>query len=114
MEGTEDRSTSVRDIWKLVLAVLTVVAVAKELSKPKDEREWHGTVAGFVPYELRIPTPARFKDVYWDREGRLFGSKVFGVGWAVNIGAVVGKLGVFGSGDEPVVEDDEPTDFVVE
>ncbi len=111
MEGQADRTTSVRDIWKLVLAALTVAAVMKELGKPKDEREWHGTVAGFVPYELRFPTPARFKDVYWDPDGRLMGPKVFGVGWALNVGAVVGKID-FGS-DEPAI-DDEPTDFVVE
>jgi hypothetical protein len=111
MDGQEDRSTSFRDIWKFALAVLTVVAVAKELSKPKDEREWHGTVAGFVPYELRFPTPARFKDVYWNPEGRMFGSKVFGVGWAVNVGALVDRIGL-GSAADPA--DEEPVDFVVE
>lgn len=113
MEEHEDRSTSFRDIWKLALAILTVVAVAKELSKPKDERTWHGTVAGFVPYELRFPTFGRFKDVYWNPEGRLLGSKVFGVGWAVNVGALAKRAGI-GSGDDAPAEDDEPQDYVVE
>ena len=97
----------------MALAVLTVVAVAKELSKPKDERTWHGTVAGFIPYELRFPTLARLKDVYWNPDGRLFGAKVFGVGWAVNVGAVVKRAGI-GSVDQSLPEDDEPTDYVVE
>ncbi|MEX1279255.1 MAG: hypothetical protein AB1Z55_00875 [Acidimicrobiia bacterium] len=94
MEQPQDRSTSLRDLWKLVLAVLGVVAIMKELRKPKDEREWHGHVAGFVPYELRFPTPQRFKDTYWSPGGPLFGSKVFGVGWAPNFGAVAALFGI--------------------
>jgi hypothetical protein len=111
MEGQEDHSTSVRDIWRLVLAVLGVLAIIQELRKPKDERTWNGNVAGFVPYDFRIPTLGRFKDVYWNPEGRIVGSKVFGVGWAVNVGAVVGKMGL--GSDDPTPEDDDPQDYVV-
>ena len=99
MEEQQDIAVSLKDLWKFVLAVFGLVAVIQELRKPKDEREWHGTVAGFMPYEYRVPTLQRFKDVYWNPEGGLFGSKVFGVGWALNLGAAVGRLGL-GGGDE--------------
>ncbi len=92
MEEQQDFSTSIRDIWKFVLAILGAVAIFQELRKPKDERTWHGTVAGFVPYEYRVPSFNRIKDVYWNPDGKLFGSKVFGVGWAVNLGKVAGFL----------------------
>lgn len=90
----KDTSTSIRDAWKLALAVLGVIAIIQELRKPKDEREWHGTVAGFVPYEFRIPTFGRIKDTYWNPGGTFLGSKVFGVGWAPNFGAVAALFGV--------------------
>ena len=64
---------------------LTLAAVAQELSKPETERRWHGRVAG-VPYDFRFPTPKRFRDAYWNPdEPRLFTSRVFGVGWGVNL-----------------------------
>lgn len=57
-----------------------------------------------MPYEYRVPNVQRFKDVYWNPDGRLFGSKVFGVGWAMNLGAVTGKLI---SGDDEAEEQAE-------
>ena len=82
------RKPNVRDIWRLILAVIGVIAIVQELRKPADERTWHGKVAELVPYDFRMPTAARVRDTYWNKEGPIVGSKVFGVGWAPNFGAV--------------------------
>lgn len=75
---------------RLVMLGLLVTAVVKELRLPEDQRTWHGTVAGFVPYELRPPTLARAKERLWNPESEhLVGPHVFGVGWSLNVGKVV-------------------------
>lgn len=77
-------------LFKMVMFALVVAAVTKELQKDPEDREWHGTVAGFVPYEFRVPTIARIKERVWDPDGDHFLSPhVFGVGWTVNVGRVV-------------------------
>jgi len=64
--------------------LLTMAAVAQELSKPEAERTWHGQVAG-VPYDFRWPTLRRFRDAYWNPDDpRVFTDRVVGIGWAVN------------------------------
>lgn len=89
----DDRRTpNLRDIWKLILAIVGVIAIIQELRKPSDEREWHGRV-GFFPYDFRMPTIGRLKETYWDPEGPLLSGKVFGVGWAPNFGAMAGWFG---------------------
>lgn len=84
----ERRMLNVRDLWRLVLAIIGVVAVVQELRKPRDERTWHGRVADFVPYDFRMPTVERVKTTYWNPEGPILSSKVFGVGWAPNFGVL--------------------------
>jgi hypothetical protein len=75
---------------KVVTIALLAAAVTKELRKEPDERTWHGTVGGFVPYELRFPTLERVKERWWAPENpKVVGPRVWGVGWAVNIGRVV-------------------------
>ena len=74
---------------QLVTAGLAVAAVVQELRLPPDERTWHGTVAGFVPYEFRMPTVERIKERVWDPEGGLISPHVFGVGWTLNLGRAV-------------------------
>ncbi|MCK0116760.1 DUF5808 domain-containing protein [Isoptericola sp. S6320L] len=77
-------------LFKLVMFALFVAAVTKELQKDPEEREWHGTVAGFVPYEFRIPTLERVKERVWDPDGaHILSPHVWGVGWTVNVGRVV-------------------------
>ena len=56
-------------LFQLVMLALVVAAVTKELQKDKEDRTWHGTVAGFVPYEFRVPTVERFRERVWDPEG---------------------------------------------
>ncbi|ROS74463.1 DUF5808 domain-containing protein [Cellulomonas sp. PhB143] len=75
---------------RLVTIGLAVAAVTKELQKPSGERTWHGTVAGFVPYEFRPPTLGRLRERVWDPQGtHLLSPHVWGVGWTVNLGRVV-------------------------
>jgi hypothetical protein len=75
---------------RLAALALVAAAVLKELSKPPDEREWHGELAGFVPYELRPPTLGRVRERWWNpRDERILTPHVFGVGWSVNVGRIV-------------------------
>lgn len=77
-----------RNLRRLVRAAvfgLVVAAVATELSKPAEERTWHGKVLDVVPYDFRPPTLQRFREAYWNPDSdSLFSDRVFGVGWAVN------------------------------
>jgi hypothetical protein len=65
----------------------------QELHKPPESRDWHGHVAGLVPYDFRRPTVARFRERMWapDEPG-IFTPYVFGVGWTINIGRLVNRL----------------------
>jgi Family of unknown function (DUF5808) len=57
------------------------------------EMTWHGSIVGFVPYDLRMPSAARFRERLWAPEdSRVFTPQVFGVGWTVNIGRVATLL----------------------
>jgi len=85
-EQRKGRST-LSGLWKLVLAAVGVAAVVQELRKPSDERTWHGHV-GVFPYDFRVPTLERVKNTYWNPNGPLVSSRVWGVGWALNLGAV--------------------------
>ncbi len=82
------RTPSVRTFWQCVLALIGLVVIIQELSKPRDERTWHGKVFDLVPYDFRVPTAERVRDTYWDPEGPFLSGKVFGVGWTPNLGAV--------------------------
>ncbi len=73
----------------LLAGGLIVSAVVSELRKAPKDRTWNGRVAGFVPYDLRRPTVARFRQAWWNpKEKRLFLPTAFGVGWAVNLARV--------------------------
>jgi hypothetical protein len=64
----------------------TVAAVLRELMKPSEERHWHGSLFGVMPYDFRPPSLNRFKDAWWNPDDqRLFTPREFGVGWAVNL-----------------------------
>lgn len=86
-QGKSGRRVSAKDVARAVSVALAVAAVVKELRTPRDQRTWHGVVAGFVPYELRPPTISRFRERVWDPDAeRLIGPRVFGVGWTLNLG----------------------------
>lgn len=76
-------------LLRAVAMLLTMAAVAQELSKPEAERTWHGRVAG-VPYDFRWPTLRRFREAYWNPDDpRIFTDKVVGIGWAINFAQLV-------------------------
>ncbi len=87
-------------LWIIRMAVLgaLVGAIWRELSKPPAERTWNGRLLGFVPYDLRLPTLTRLRDSYFNtRSAALFTSQPVGVGWSVNIAAVLKRLGILQS-----------------
>lgn len=83
----EKRKKSGR-FWKKVVLMVTVIAVIKELQTPKSRRDWHGKLAGFIPYDFRIPSFQRVKDTYWNPKGPIIADRVWGVGWTVNLGRI--------------------------
>ena len=88
-------------LWIIRTAVLAalVAAIWRELGKPPAERTWNGRLLGVIPYDLRVPTFRRLRDSYFNtRSPALFTSQPVGVGWSVNIAAVLKRLGVIGSG----------------
>jgi hypothetical protein len=69
---------------------LAAAAVVKEIRTDPAERTWNGVVAGFVPYDFRLPTLERFRARVWNPEDEHWvNPRVFGVGWTVNLGRVV-------------------------
>ncbi len=87
-QHADKKSPQPQEIWRLVLAIIGVVAIVQELRKPPDLRDWHGKVWNFVPYDFRKPTFERFRQTYWNPDGPVVSGKAWGVGWAPNFGAV--------------------------
>ena len=79
---------TLKNLWRLALLIIGVIAVVQELQKPDGERTWHGKVGDLVPYDFRKPTVERFRQTYWNPEGPFLSSTAWGVGWALNIGAL--------------------------
>lgn len=90
--GTKRQQPNAKQLLKFLAMALAAAALIKEWRLPKEERTWHGTVAGFVPYDLRKPTVDRIKSTFWDPDGSIVVSRPFGVGWTINFGAIVSKL----------------------
>ncbi len=86
--------------WCARMLQATVVALAlaaafQELEKPEEEREWHGKIAGFIPYDFRMPTIERLKEAYWNPyERRVLTPEVFGIGWAINFYRLLENVGL--------------------
>jgi hypothetical protein len=82
--------------WAAEAAAVALLAgaVVSELRKPAEQRTWHGSVAGVVPYDLRPPTIARFRASLWNPSNpSLLSPHPFGVGWTVNLARVWKLLG---------------------
>lgn len=86
--GQQTGRPTPKDLWRLILAIIGVIAVIQELRKSPEMRTWHGKVAGLIPYDFRVPTVERFRDTYWNPDGPVLSGKAWGVGWAPNFGAV--------------------------
>jgi hypothetical protein len=83
------RRHGIQNVRRLIWLGLVVAAVVKELRTPADERTWNGLLAGFIPYDLRIPTVSRVRDRLWAPHDNLLMPHPFGVGWTLNLGRVV-------------------------
>jgi hypothetical protein len=67
---------------------LVGAAVARELDKPSEQREWHGEVGG-VPYDFRRPNIDKLVRSAWDPNNpAVIVPPVFGIGWGVNFARV--------------------------
>jgi Family of unknown function (DUF5808) len=74
---------------RLVAAALFAAALITELRKPRQERTWHGSIAGLVPYEFRPPPIARVRERWWNPDDdRVLTEHVFGVGWSINLARI--------------------------
>jgi len=79
------------------IITVALAAVCQEMEKPKEERVWHGIIAGFVPYDFRLPSLGKLRDTYWNPyDKRLLTPEVFGVGWAINFYTLLERLGMIG------------------
>ncbi len=92
MRRRKRKRSSSRNFFKLLAAALAIAAVIKELRLPKEERTWHGALGGFVPYDFRMPSVDKIKTSMWNPDGAIIVDRPFGVGWTLNIGAVVAKV----------------------
>ena len=86
-------SSSLGNLLKLIALMLVAAAVYQELRKPAEEREWHGKVLSFVPYDFRMPTAERLRERLWNPDDpRIITEHFFGVGWSVNFYALLERL----------------------
>ena len=84
------RREGVRRWMRLASLAAVAAAIVTEQRKPPAEREWHGRLGGFLPYDFRPPTMARVRSALWDPESpRLVSPQVVGVGWTLNVGRIV-------------------------
>ena len=108
-DDLSDRADTVRTEmnafgWLLRTLMLAAVAGAlyQEMRKPPAERTWNGKLLGVVPYDFRLPSLQRLRDSYWNAgSSRIFTDRPLGVGWAINIPAVLKRLGVMDGGTTP-------------
>jgi hypothetical protein len=84
--------------YALGLGLLAVAAaLTKELRKPVAERRWHDWVLGVLPYDFRQPSWARVQQTVWDvQSDQIVVPQVFGIGWTINVGGLVRRLGLGG------------------
>jgi hypothetical protein len=74
-----------KNIWSVLIGLLVVLAIRDQLRLPPEERTWHGSVAGIVPYDFRLPTVERLRATFWNKDtSRILVPQAFGVGWTIN------------------------------
>lgn len=80
-----------------------VTALAASVGESFEPEEPGETRLGGVPIDFTRPTAERVAHTWWNpRDERIFVPRVFGLGWALNVGAVAVKLGII----EPDAEDE--------
>jgi hypothetical protein len=85
----------VRGIGTAII-IVAMAAVAQELEKPPAERRWNGKI-GIIPYDFRMPTMDRFREAFWNENSeRIFTRTMWGVGWSINLYAILEKMRLVG------------------
>jgi hypothetical protein len=93
-----DELHDLASVVRTLLVLAAAGAIYRELRLPPAERTWHGRLLGVVPYDFRIPTLSRLRDAYFNPDSdRIFSPEPIGVGWAVNVAAVLRRLGILSS-----------------
>ena len=83
---------TLRELIGAAALALLAAAVVRELSLPRDQRTWHGTMGG-VPYDLRRPTWRRVQESWWaPQDPRVVTPRVLGVGWSLNLGRIAALI----------------------
>jgi hypothetical protein len=78
------------------VVTVTLAAVCQELEKPSEERHWHGKL-GFIPYDFRLPTIGRIKEVCWNPDrNRIFSRTFLGIGWTINFYSLLERMRIIG------------------
>jgi hypothetical protein len=74
---------SFRRLIQLAIVAVAGTAIYQEMSKPEDERQWHGRALG-VPYDFRPPTSERLREAWWNDKAGLITPTPWGLGWTIN------------------------------
>lgn len=89
----ESRRPPQAGLLRLLAIGFGIAAIVKELRLPRGQRTWHGTVATYVPYDFRPPTPERIRQRLWAPDDpQVLMPTVFGVGWSLNFGRLLALL----------------------
>jgi hypothetical protein len=92
------KSSGLGGLANCIGLVLTIASIVQELRKPPNRRTWHGALFGRIPYDWRWPTVQRVRRAFWQpRNPHLLQPAVFGVGWSINVAAVLRPLGRLGT-----------------
>lgn len=93
MKKSKKRSAGPGDfIIGIVVLALMGMAIREQLQLPPEQRTWHGAYAG-IPYDFRMPTLARFRAAYWNKDTSLILTpQFFGMGWSINFYPLINPL----------------------
>lgn len=98
---SDKKHSGFQNLIRLISLALIAAAVVKELRTPPEDRTWNGVVAGFVPYDFRVPTATRIRERMWaPDDSRVITPEVFGVGWTLNVGRLVALVRHKGSASD--------------
>jgi hypothetical protein len=80
-------------LGRMLVMVFGLILLGKALERRGLPAQ--GRLLGVVPYDFRTPTLARLRSAYWDPDNpQLMTAKGFGVGWGLNVAAVLRKAGL--------------------
>ena len=82
-----------RKLLAMVLAAYGLIILFRMLERRKIAPS-HGRILG-LPYDFRLPTSERIREQLWNpKSSRILTPKVFGVGYNLNLAAILRRLGL--------------------